>query len=236
MSPQFQVTLMIRSLFFAPLLCAGVIGCSSKSPEPQTSTPVSERPVAASSSVEITPTSASRAAEKPPPDPEITLHTTSGDIRIRLFASKAPRTVDNFLRGYAERGYYDQTIFHHVQPGQMLIAGGYSPELERKPPRAPIYNESRNGISNRRGTVAMVREPDSPHSATADFFINLADNPAFDYQQAGDEEQHGYCVFGEVVSGMEIVERIAQQSTSPKGDFPSVPSPVATIQSVELMR
>jgi peptidyl-prolyl cis-trans isomerase B (cyclophilin B) len=182
----------------------------------------------------VTPTSASvRPKSAPPADPIVVLHSSLGDIKLRLFADKAPRTVDNFLLSYAERGFYDQTIFHHVEPGQMLIAGGYTAELERKPLRSPIYNESRNGVLNRRGTVAMVREPDSPHSATADFFINLADNESFDYRGSGEDEQHGYCVFGEVIEGMNVVERIAQQNTVAKADFPQIPSPTATILSVE---
>lgn len=166
-------------------------------------------------------------------NPTVVLHSNLGDITIRLLADKAPRAVENFLRGYAERGFYDQTIFHHVEAGQMLIAGGYSTTLERKPVRSPIYNESRNGISNRRGTVAMVHDPATPHSATADFFVNLADNPHFDYQGTGEDEQHGYCVFGEVVSGMDVVDRIAQQATTAQAEFPKVPTPVALIQSVE---
>ena len=230
---------MTRMLLLALVpLFALLSGCGSKSPDVQAeavnAVNSSQAPPAG---VEITPASATRgAAQAPAPDPIVALHTSLGDIKLRLFAAKAPRTVDNFLRGYAERGYYDQTIFHHVESGQMLIAGGYNAELERKPVRAPIYNESRNGVANRRGTVAMVREPDSPHSATADFFINLADNAAFDYREAGEEEQHGYCVFGEVVGGMDIVERIAQQSTVAKGDFPGVPSPLATILSVERLQ
>jgi peptidyl-prolyl cis-trans isomerase A (cyclophilin A)/peptidyl-prolyl cis-trans isomerase B (cyclophilin B) len=226
---------MVRISLFALVSVVGLLsGCGGKSAAPQGETAKAAGSSPATS-VEITPTSATRspAATAPAPDPIVTLHTTAGDIKVQLFAAKAPRTVENFLRGYAERGYYDQTIFHHVEPGRMLIAGGYSAEMERKPERAAIYNESRGGLSNRRSTVAMVREPDAPHSATADFFINLADNPAFDHRTEGEDEQHGYCVFGEVISGMDVVDRIAQQSTTAKGDFPRIPSPAVTISSIE---
>jgi peptidyl-prolyl cis-trans isomerase A (cyclophilin A)/peptidyl-prolyl cis-trans isomerase B (cyclophilin B) len=216
-----------------------LLGCGSSSTktvnseaQAATASPASE--VAAA----VTPTSSTnpQAQATTAPNPVVVLHSSLGDIKLELYADKAPRTVDNFLRGYAERGYYDQTIFHHVEPGQMLIAGGYSGELERKPPRAPIYNESRTTPSNRRGTVAMAREPEAPHSATADFFINLGDNPALDYQPGDEEDQLGYCVFGEVIEGMEVVERIASLDTTVKSDFPKVPTPTPTILSIERLR
>jgi len=166
----------------------------------------------------------------------VVLHTTQGDITVQLFPEKAPRTVENFLRGYADRGFYDQTIFHHVEPGLMLIAGGYTAELERKPPRAPIYNESRNGLSNRRGTVAMIRDPDAPHSATSEFFVNLADNPDFDFKPTDEDEVPGYCVFGEVVSGMDVVDRIAKLPTAAQGDFTKVPSPPVAITAIKRLQ
>jgi peptidyl-prolyl cis-trans isomerase A (cyclophilin A) len=187
----------------------------------------------ASSSAAIKPTSA--PAPKPA-DPLVVLHTTAGDITIQLFQEKSPRTVENFLRSYAERGYYDQTIFHHVEPGVMVIAGGYTTDLQRKATRAPIYNESRNGLSNRRGTVAMIRDADGPHSATSEFFVNLADNPDLDFRSSADEDLHGYCVFGEVVGGMDVVDRIAHLPTKSEGDFQRVPSPAVTITSVARLR
>jgi cyclophilin family peptidyl-prolyl cis-trans isomerase len=169
-------------------------------------------------------------------DPVVVLHTTEGDITVQLFAEKAPRTVDNFLRGYAERGYYNQTIFHHVERGKMLIGGGYTADLERKAPRAPIYNESSNGLSNRRGTLAMIRESDGPHSATSEFFVNLTDNADFDFKAAEPDDVPGYCVFGEVTSGMDIVDRIARLPTTAQGPFPQVPSPRVAITGVQRVR
>lgn len=166
----------------------------------------------------------------------VVLHTSQGDITLKLFTDKAPRTVENFLRNYAERGFYNETIFHHVEPGQMIIAGGYTADLQRKQPRAPIYNESRNGLQNRRGTIAMIRDSDSPHTATSEFFINLSDNPVFDFKEADDSEEPGYCVFGEIVSGMEVIDRIAQLPTASMGDFAKVPSPPVTIAGVERLQ
>jgi len=201
------------------------------------------RPAAATSAVqslpatEVTPAIATRREDAPQPvDPLVVLHTTQGDITLKLFAAKAPRTVENFLRGYAERGFYDQTIFHHVEQGRMLIAGGYTSELARKPTRAPIYNESRNGLSNRRGTVAMIREPESPHSATSEFFVNLTDNPEFDFKSAEEDDVPGYCVFGEIVSGLDVVDRIARLPTAVNGEFPKLPSPTVSIVSVQRMQ
>jgi len=166
----------------------------------------------------------------------VVLHTTAGDITLQLFQERAPRTVENFLRGYAERGFYDQTIFHHVEPETMIIGGGYTAELQRKPTRAPIYNESRNGLSNRRGTVAMIREPDAPHSATSEFFFNLADNADLDFRTSDEQDLPGYCVFGEVVGGMDVVQRIAGLPTESRGDFTKMPSPAVVINSIERLR
>src|SRR5438105_3794707 len=172
-------------------------GCNKSSPvQPVGPSAAQISPAAAGS-----PAAATRRDDSSQPvDPIIVLHTTQGDITLKLFVEKAPRTVENFLRGYAERGFYDQTIFHHVERGRMLIAGGYTPELAKKPTRAPIYNESRNGLSNRRGTVAMIREPESPHSATSEFFVNLTDNPEFDCKTSDEDDVPGYCVFGEIVA------------------------------------
>jgi len=231
---------MLRALSLALLpILALQAGCgSNSSKKTDAAAPSITAPLATAGSAVITPTSATipQATEAGAPNPVVVVHSSLGDIKLELFADKAPRTVDNFLNGYAERGYYDQTIFHHVEPGQMLIAGGYSSELERKPPRAAIYNESRSTPSNRRGTIAMVREPEAPHSATADFFINLGDNAALDYQPGDEEDQLGYCVFGEVIEGMDVVERIASLDTTAKADFPKVPTPTPTILSIERLR
>ncbi len=211
---------------------AGCGGSSSNdspkaSATPQVSTATGLAPPAAGKS---------KPAPAKPANPIVVLHTTAGDLKIELFAENAPQTVDNFLLTYATRGFYDQTIFHHVEPGMMLIGGGFTAELQPKAPRTAIYNESRNGLTNRRGTIAMIRDPESPHSATSQFFINLADNPDFDFKAGETEDLLGYCVFGEIVDGFDIVERIAKMPTSAIGEFAKVPSPAVAIQSVERLR
>jgi peptidyl-prolyl cis-trans isomerase A (cyclophilin A) len=177
-----------------------------------------------------------KAVRPPPEDPVVLLHTSAGDIKLKLFAEKAPQTVDNFLSNYAERKFYDETIFHHVEPGSLLIAGGYDAKLEAKPTRTPIYNESRNGLPNVRGTVAMICDPESPHSATSQFFINLVDNPSFDSKKTDEEVAFGYCVFGQVVEGLDVAEKIARQPTTSQGDFAQLPTPTVAIRSVERLR
>ena len=212
-------------------------GCGKSKPGPAVTGPDAETATQAAAPAPVTPTSATRTPIQPKPvDPVVVLHTTNGDITLKLFREKAPRTVENFLRGYAERGYYDQTVFHHVEPGVMLIAGGYTADLQRKPARAPIYNESKNGLANRRGTVAMIRDPAAPHSATSEFFINLADNPDFDFKSTDDEDVPGYCVFGEVVSGMDVIDTIAKLPTAAQGDFSNVPSPQVAIVGVKRLQ
>jgi len=143
--------------------------------------------------------------------------TPLGTIVIGLYKDKAPITVDNFLK-YVHAGHYDGTIFHRVIPGFMIQGGGYTPEMEEKPTRPPIRNEARNALRNSRGAVAMARV-DDPDSATSQFFINLRDNHSLDFGIRG----AGYAVFGEVVKGMEVVDRIAAVPTTSRGPHQNVP-------------
>lgn len=185
------------------------------------------------------PTVAAKSKVRTPPepvDPIVVLHTNAGDIKIQLFAEKAPQTVGNFLQNYASRGFYEETIFHHVEPGMMLIGGGFTADLQPKPTRAAIYNESRNKLPNKKGTIAMIHQPEEVHSATSQFFVNLQDNPEFDFQPGETSDEFGYCVFGQVVEGMDVVERIASQPTAAHGDFPSVPTETVMIERVERLR
>jgi peptidyl-prolyl cis-trans isomerase A (cyclophilin A) len=151
--------------------------------------------------------------------------TPIGTITIGLDAQKAPLSVENFL-AYVRSGHYDGTIFHRVMPGFMIQGGGYTPELEEKPTRPPIPNEARNGLRNSRGTVAMARL-DSPNSATSQFFINLRDNHRLDFGIGG----AGYAVFGLVVDGMDVVDRIATVPTSARGQHENVPQTSVLIRS-----
>lgn len=167
----------------------------------------------------------------------VTVTTNLGNFKIRLRPDKAPRTVENFLENYVDRGFYDNTIFHHVERDFMIVAGGYTADLQAKPTRAWIRNESNNGLSNRRGTVAMARHPDYPHSATSQFFINMVDNPSLDYRpppdgQLASDEAYGYAVFGEVAEGMDVVDRIAAVPTRAQGEFPAMPTEPVIIQSI----
>lgn len=150
----------------------------------------------------------------------VTLHTNHGDIRIQLFADKAPETVANFVR-YAESGFYENTLFHRVISNFMIQGGGFEAGLQQKKTEAPIRNEANNGLSNKRGTIAMARTND-PHSATSQFFINVQDNGPLDF--TGENSfGWGYCVFGEVVEGMETVDSIRDVKTGRSGYHADVP-------------
>ncbi len=152
-------------------------------------------------------------------NPKVVLETTMGRIVLELYPDKAPKTVANFLT-YVDEGFYDGTIFHRVIPGFVLQGGGYTADFRQKPTRPPIPNEADNGLSNLRGTIAMARTAD-PHSATSQFFINLVDNKRLDHTGKGDSQAWGYAVFGKVVEGMDVVDKIARVRTGPRGPFPS---------------
>ena len=149
---------------------------------------------------------------------KVKLATSAGDIVLELDAAKAPKTVANFM-DYVNAGHYNGTIFHRVIPNFMVQGGGMTPDRKEKATRAPIPLESRNGLVNTRGTVAMAHTGD-PNSATAQFFINVVDNGFLNAAQARDG--NGYAVFGKVVSGMEVVDKIRTGATTP-GDFPVEP-------------
>ena len=161
---------------------------------------------------------AAEATPKPPPNgPVVALDTSLGRITIGLHQDKSPRSVANFLK-YVRSGHYDGTIFHRVMPGFMIQGGGFDPSMEEKPVGAAIRNESRNGLRNSRGTVAMARTED-PDSATAQFFINVRDNHRLDFGIGG----AGYAVFGEVLEGMDVADKIVAVPTLTKGVHENVP-------------
>jgi cyclophilin family peptidyl-prolyl cis-trans isomerase len=171
--------------------------------------------------------------QKKDADPEVLIKTTLGDILVRLNPDKAPVTVDNFLSNYAERGFYRDTVFHFVDRGFIAAGGGYTAALQPKETRAYVRNEASNGLKNKRGTIAMVRAPEHPDSATSQFFLNLADNPSLDYKGGENADDFGYCVFGEVIQGMEVLDRLAQVPVEDRGDFPKTPVEAVVIQSME---
>jgi peptidyl-prolyl cis-trans isomerase A (cyclophilin A) len=161
-----------------------------------------------------------------PKGPVVVITTSMGRIVVALDKEKAPITVKNFLQ-YVRGGHYDHTVFHRVIPRFMIQGGGYEADMAEHPVRAPIKNESLNGLSNRRGTIAMARTGD-PDSATAQFYINLKNNTQLD----GRPGRPGYAVFGEVVAGMDVVDRIAAVQTATKGPYQNVPVKPVVIQSV----
>lgn len=163
---------------------------------------------------------------------QVVLHTSEGDIALALDAENAPATVDNFLQ-YVRDGHYDNTLFHRVIPGFMIQGGGFEPGMKQKPTRTPVANEAANGVKNARYTVAMARTSE-PHSATAQFFINLVDNAFLDYKGPS-PQGYGYCVFGNVVRGSDIVERIAGVPTGRAGSHENVPTRDVVIERAEVV-
>ncbi len=150
----------------------------------------------------------------------IILHTNHGDITLELDAENAPRTVENFLQ-YVRDGHYDNTIFHRVIDGFMVQGGGMEPGMKQKPTRAPVANEAGNGLKNLRYTVAMARTGE-PHSATAQFFINVGDNDFLNHKGPS-PQGWGYCVFGKVTAGQDVVDRIRSVRTGTSGFHQDVP-------------
>ena len=149
-------------------------------------------------------------------NPEVVFQTSLGNFTVELYADKAPKTVANFLQ-YVDDGFYTNTLFHRVIDGFMIQGGGFTPQFERKQTRPPILNEADNGLKNLRGTIAMARTFD-PQSATAQFFINVADNPNLDFKDKT-PRGWGYTVFGKVIKGMDVVDAIKSQPTGPGGPF-----------------
>ena len=159
----------------------------------------------------------------------ITVKTNFGDIKIKLDEENTPNTAKNFL-DYANSGFFENTIFHRVIPGFMIQCGGHTADMERKETKDPIENEADKGMQNKRGTLAMARTND-PHSATAQFFINLKDNAFLDFQ-AKNPNGWGYCVFGEVTDGMDVVDKIAGVRTTSKARHQNVPEKDVVIEKV----
>jgi peptidyl-prolyl cis-trans isomerase B (cyclophilin B) len=158
----------------------------------------------------------------------VLLKTNFGDIKIKLFEKEAPNTVANFIT-HVEEGFYDGTIFHRVISSFMIQGGGFEPGLIQKDTKAPIENEADNGLSNKEGTLAMARTND-PHSATCQFFINVKDNDFLDFS-AANSQGYGYCVFAEVVEGLDIVEKIKGVTTGNDGMHGDVPVDDVVIES-----
>jgi len=162
----------------------------------------------------------------------VKLHTNHGTITLELDAERAPRTVENFL-AYVRSGHFDNTVFHRVIDGFMIQGGGYEPGMKLKPTRAPVHNEADNGLGNRAYTIAMARTSD-PHSASAQFFINVADNDFLDFK-APTPQGWGYCVFGRVTEGTDVVDRIKRVKTGRRGMHEDVPLEDVVIEKAEIV-
>jgi cyclophilin family peptidyl-prolyl cis-trans isomerase len=165
-------------------------------------------------------------------NPKVEFKTTLGPVVIELYPENAPKTVENFLQ-YVKDGFYEGTVFHRVIPGFMVQGGGFSANLQQKATRPAIRNEAGNGLRNAAGTVAMARTRD-PHSATAQFFINVAENDSLDFKSA-DENGYGYTVFGRVISGMETVQKMLQVPTGNAGPHQNVPRQPIVIERARLV-
>ncbi len=161
----------------------------------------------------------------------ITLHTNFGDITITLDFKNAPKTAENFMR-YAEEGFFEGTIFHRVIDGFMIQGGGFTADMEQKQGREAIENEANNGLSNKTGTLAMARTQ-APHSASSQFFINVNDNTFLDFKSET-PQGWGYCVFGEVTEGMDVVEKIKGVTTGRNGMHQDVPTEPVIIEKVTI--
>jgi peptidyl-prolyl cis-trans isomerase B (cyclophilin B) len=160
-------------------------------------------------------------------NPVVLVDTTKGEFLVELFADKAPQTVANFL-SYVDEDFYVGTLFHRVIKGFMIQGGGLDNMMREKPVKAPVPNEAANGLKNLEGTVAMARTAD-PHSACAQFFINTVDNPDLDHQG---EDEFGYCVFGQVIDGMDVVKKIEKVRVKPQGDHEHAPADQVSINSI----
>jgi peptidyl-prolyl cis-trans isomerase A (cyclophilin A) len=169
------------------------------------------------------------AQAKADPTPRVILVTSLGDITLELDAERAPKSVANFL-AYVKSGHYEGTVFHRVIEGFMIQGGGFTPDMKQKSTKPPIPIESQNGLKNLRGTVAMARTSD-PNSATSQFFINVVDNPRLDYPSF---DGHGYTVFGKVVAGLDVVDKIRAVPTTANGPHQNVPAQPVLIKSARL--
>jgi cyclophilin family peptidyl-prolyl cis-trans isomerase len=177
------------------------------------------------------------SAKPDPMHPVLVFDTSMGSFTVRLDADKAPLTVDNFL-GLVAAKHYDGTIFHQIQKGypKVVLGGAFTPDLKEKPVSThAIRNEADNGLTNRRGTIAMARQPDVIDSATAMFFINLGDNEVLNYKDRA-AEHYGYCVFGEVTEGLDVVESIAQAPVRDTPKSPGTPTDIIAIKSIQRLR
>ena len=219
-----------RLLLAAALLVPAFAFAQSTPPAATKTTPAASK-AATKAPATAAKADASKAAPATAAAPRVLLKTSLGDMTLELYPDKAPKSVENFL-AYVKSGFYDGTLFHRVIDNFMVQGGGFTKDLKQKPTRAAIPIESKNGLSNLRGTVAMARTAD-PNSATAQFFINVVDNPRLDYAS---DASPGYAVFGKVVSGLDVVDKMKAVPTGPQGPFRSdVPTTPIVIEKASVL-
>ncbi len=222
---------MLKRLLLAIALIAPTFALAQTTAPAAPATAKTAKAAKAAVKAPAKPTAKPAATDAATTAPKVLLKTSLGDITVELYPDKAPKSVENFLT-YVKSGFYDGTIFHRVIANFMIQGGGFTADLRMKKTRAAIVNESKNGLSNLRGTVVMARTSD-PNSATAQFFINTVDNPRLDY--SGDTNP-GYAVFGKVVAGLDVVDKIKAVATGPQGAFRSdVPTTPVVIEKVTLL-
>jgi len=196
-------------------------------------TPVNVEPVSRESRTSTWQTPELRGPE---PFPEVLIKTSLGEIVVRLDAEKAPITVSNFLDSYVKRGAYDGTIVHYVAQDSMVLAGGFDTKRKAIETRSGIFNEAGNGLKNLRGTIAMARDKADAYGAKSEFFFNLADHPKFDYRGADKPEDYGYCVFGKVIRGLDVLDRISRTPVHEFDGFAQTPVKPIVILSVKRLK
>lgn len=233
-----QAIRLLAGTCLAVVMPLAVVGCGNKNGGAEQTSTSSVNDPGEGRSPSTAPADAENPRKSKTADrshPAVTIETSLGNITVRLDAENARLTVDNFLQ-YVDDGQYAGTIFHQVNKDYAIQGGAYDKDMSAKPGRVPIRNEARNGLKNRRGTIAMARQPDAIDSATRQFFFNLADNVDLDHKD-DTPEGYGYCVFGEVVEGMDVLEKIGNVAVrdvpSPDGSpFPAVPVEPVAVNSI----
>ncbi len=224
--------------------CAAVVGCGTQG-EPKTpakpaaingdSPAVAPSDTAALAAPALNSARAgSPAPAGPPADPRhpvVKIETSLGDMTVELDGVNAELTVSHFLTNYVDVGYYTHTIFHQVFKGYVIVGASFTPEYKEKSAMFSVHNEAHNGLKNLRGTIALARQPDARDSARAQFFINVADNPALDHK-SDSPAAYGYCVFGRVVQGLDVLDRIASSPVKDAPKFESTPVEPVLIKSI----
>ena len=215
-------------LILALLLPAFALAQTSTAP----AKPAAKAPAKAAAPAKKAPEAPANEADKTAS--KVLIKTNLGEMTVELYPDKAPKTVENFL-AYVNGKFYDGTVFHRVIDNFMIQGGGFTPDLRQKATRPAIANEAKNGLSNSRGTLAMARTGD-PNSATAQFFINVVDNPRLDFTSEANGSTWGYCVFGKVISGLDVVDKIKAVPTGAQGPFKSdVPTTPVVIEKISVI-